>query len=148
MSYEIISNKVGPRRHDMFEWERYQLPTANSNVYFSLFCPQTIDFISKQITERLAYVHPEGKNIIVSDTNIISVLDSMYQNYKRDVEPLIMMTISFIVETIKTEYEMEEYNRQLNIWVTTFPESNTLRQYAPIKLREKRPTNFEFHYTY
>ena len=49
---------------------------------------------------------------------------------------------------IKDEVQIEEQNNKLNIWVQLFPESNTLRQYAPIKLRERRPTNFEFHYSY
>lgn len=138
-----------PKYHDIYENDRYTLPIdARPNVYFTLFSKPTIDYISEQITKRLNGVHPLGKNIIVSNENIISVMDSHYENYKRDPQMLIIMVISYIVDYIKTEYQIEEQNRKLNIWVTNYPESSGIRQHAPIKLREKRPTNFEFHMTY
>ena len=93
-------------------------------------------------------MHELNKNIIVNTETIKSVLDSFYSNYKRDPQVLIMMTISYIVDYIKSEYQMEAQNRSLNIWVTNYPESSGIRQHAPIKLRNKRPTPFQFHYTY
>jgi len=134
---------------DGYQDYRYNLPAdANPNVYYSLFNRHTFDYISNQITKRLEGVHPLNKNIIVNDETIKSVLDSHYSNYKRDPDVLIMMTISYIVDYIKSEYQIENQNRSLNIWVTNYPESSGIRQHAPIKLKNKRPTPFEFHYTY
>jgi len=134
---------------DSHQANRYNLPpNANKNVYFSLFTKTTIDYISDQITQRLDGVHPLGKNIIVPNKTIISVLDSHYTNYKRDTDALIMMTISYLVEYIKSEYQIEEQNKSLNIWITNFPESSGMRQHPEIKLRNKRPTPFQFHFTY
>lgn len=134
---------------DEYQNNRYNLPAdANPNVYYTLFNQHTFNYISEQITLRLKGVHPLNKNIIVPNDTIKSVLDSFYSNYKRDPEVLIMMTISYLVDYIKSEYQMESQNRSLNIWVTNYPESSGIRQYAPIKLKNKRPTPFEFHYSY
>jgi len=134
---------------DGYQGYRYNLPAdANPNVYYTLFYRHTFDYISKQITKRLEGVHPLNKNVIVNIEIIKSVLDSFYSNYKRDPQVLIMMTISYIVDYIKSEYQIEAQNRSLNIWVTNYPESSGIRQHAPIKLKNKRPTPFEFHYAY
>ena len=149
MSYEIFRQNIGPRRLDIYDSQRYALPPdARENTYFNLFSAENFDFMSREITRRLAGVHPLGKNIIVGDDNIMRVLDSFYQGYKKDPEALKMMTIAYIVDYIKDEYQIEQQNNALNAWVMMYPEDSTIRQYAPIKLRERRPTNFEFHYTY
>ncbi len=149
MSYQTFNNNIGPRKHDIYEWQRYSLPlNPTEDGYFSMFNDATFKYMSQEITDRLAGVHPQGKNIIVKDEIIMSVLDSFYQGYKKDPQALVMMTISFIVQYIKDEYQIEEQNNQLNIWVTNFPQESGLRQFAPIKLREKRPTNYEFHPRY
>jgi hypothetical protein len=121
---------------------------ASPSVYYTLFAKATIDWVSEQITKRLKGVHPEGKNIIVPDETIISVMDSLWHNSYPQPERLIMECVLFIVDYIKDDFQTNIQNSKLSIWVQNFPEESTIRQYAPIKLREKRPTNFEFRMTY
>jgi hypothetical protein len=133
--------------HNKFISERNPIPPSSNLIYYSLFTKSTIDKISSEITTRLAGVHPEGKNIIVGNDQIISVLDSYYNGYRKDPQVLIMMTISHIVEQIKSEFQIESQNSKLDIWITNYPEQSGIRQHSEIKLNKRRPTNFEFHYT-
>ncbi len=132
-----------------FDIERSAVPRDyRSNVYYAFFSKDSIDYISEQITTRLTGTHPEGKNIIIPTDKIISVMDSIYQNTYRDVDKMIMMTISYIVDYIKAEYQIEQQNDNLNIWVTNFLPQYGMRQTPKIKLREKRPSPMIFNMNY
>ena len=119
-----------------------------TDVFYVFFSRNNIDYISFEITKRLEGVHPDGKHIIVSEDNIISVMDSIYNNTFRDVDKMTMMVISFIVDTIRDEYEIERQNNDLNIWVTNFRPEYGLQQTSKIKLREKRPAPMIFNMNY
>ena len=75
-------------------------------------------------------------------------MDSIWSNTYRDTDKLTMMTISYIVNYIKDEYQTEAQNKKLSVWVNNFGEETGLRQHAKIKLREKGPNRFVFHMHY
>ena len=132
-----------------YDIHRAQLPQDTRPFgYHLFFSSENVAKISREVTKRLAGVHPEGKNIIVPHETILSVMDSIYENNYRDVDKLTMMTISYIVEYITNEYEIERQNNNLNIWITNYPIESGIRQHPPIKLREKRPTPMVFHMRY
>ncbi len=128
--------------------ERAPLPFDASDTFFDFFSKRNIGYISKDITRRLHGVHPQGQNIIVPDKTIISVMDSIYNSTSRDISKLTMMTISYIVEHIKNEFEVEAQNKKLSIWTTNFGEETGLRHHSKIKLREKTFDRMQFNYNY
>lgn len=135
--------------NDMFNIERSTLPNDFSrDVYYSFFSVNNVRYISEQITLRLEGIHPEKKHIIVPDNTILSVMDSIYNSTYRDTDKMTMMTISYIVEYIKTEYEIEMQNKKLNNWVIQYTPDTTLQHHEQIKLRRKRPTPFIFNMNY
>ena len=121
---------------------RFQIPIdESSQIYKKFYSQSTVQFISQQITLRLAGVHPEGKNIIVPNKTIFSVMDSIFNggNSYHDVDVCIMQVISFIVETIKSEFQIEKNNRSLNVWDATLRLENLNMQRHPeqVRVREK-----------
>lgn len=117
-------------------------------VFYKFFSKKNINYISFEVTKRLEGVHPDGKHIIVSENNIISVMDSIYNNTFRDVDKMTMMVICFIVDTIRDEYEIEKQNNNLNIWVTNFLPQYNIQQTPKIKLRERRVPPMLFNMNY
>lgn len=133
---------------DEFDIERSVIPhDCRSEVYYSFFGKANVNYISAQITSRLVGVLP-GKNIIVPVEKIVSVMDSIYKNMYRDLNKMTMSTISYITDYIKAEYEIEQQNNKLNIWVQSRPEEYGMQKTSKIKLREKRPTSFLFNMNY
>jgi hypothetical protein len=134
---------------DNFDIERSVIPhDYRRDVYYSFFGKSNVDYISNQITLRLIGVHPEGKNIIIPNDKIISVMDSIYKNTYKDVDKMTMMTISYITDYIKNEYETEAQNNKLNIWVINHPPEFGMQRTPKIKLREKRPAPMLFQMNY
>lgn len=136
-------------KSNVFDIERSVIPhDYRSDVYYSFFGKANIRHISFQVTSRLTGVHPEGKNIIVPDEKIISVMDSIYKNTYRDVDKMTMMTIAYIVDYIKSEYEIEKQNNNLNIWVINHPPEYGMQRTSKIKLREKKIPSLLFNMNY
>src|SRR5271156_1033567 len=107
--------------NDPYEVERSAVPhDARPDLYYTFFSKNNINNISTEITKRLTGVHPKGKNIIVPDQTIMSVMDSIYINTYRDLDIMTMMTIQYLVDYIKDEFETIEKNNKLNIWITSF----------------------------
>jgi len=131
-----------------YEIQRSVIPRDARGVFYSFFSTDNVNFISSEISRRLHGVHPEGKNIIVSDKQIVSVMDSVYKNTYRDLDKMTMMVIGYIVDYVSADFQTEEKNKKLSIWVTNFTPESTLRQYSKIKLRERRPTPFIFNMNY
>lgn len=146
-----VKQSRGPTTNEInyFDIQRSAVPRdLTTDVYYTFFSKSNVEFISFEITKRLAGVHPEGKNIIVPTEKIISVMDSIWVNTFRDPDKMTMMAISYIVNYIKDEFQTEAQNKQLSIWVTNFGEETGLRQHPKIKLREKGPNRFVFHSKY
>jgi hypothetical protein len=134
---------------DEFDTNRRVIPQDyNDDCYYTFFSKRNILNISYEITRRLQGVHPDGKNIIVSDDNILSVMDSIYNNTYKDVQKMTMMTIAYIVDYITTEFKTIEQNNKLNIWVTQYTDDWGIKQVSKIKIREKRPTPMIFNMNY
>lgn len=117
--------------------------------YGQFFSPQNVAHISNAITERLRGVHPEGKNIIVSKNQILSVMDSIYQNTSnRNLQEMTEESINHISEYIYLDYEARKQHNTLSAWVNTYPEDYGMRQTPKIKLKERRPATMSFNYNY
>lgn len=131
-----------------YEIERSVIPRDTRDVFYSFFSSTNVDYISRQITIRLQGVHPEGKNIIVTDKQIVSVMDSIYKNTYRDIDKMTIMVIGYIVDYVTADLQTEAQNRKLSIWTTNFGPETGLRQFSKIKVRDRRPTPmvFEMHY--
>jgi hypothetical protein len=131
------SNEV--KRFESTSSTRYALPT-NSTMFHILFSDQNIKFISDMITAKT--------KCIVSDDQIVKVLDSFYKNGYKDMPVLTAMTAEYISNYILEERKTFEKNKKLNIWVTQYiteasPDEelrlgeNRLSRTDTVKVREK-----------
>jgi hypothetical protein len=108
----------------------------------------TLNNISRRVTQLLKGVHPEGKNIIVSDRNILSVMDSVFQARPRtSIQRMEEQVCAIIVNYIRDEFDTIESNHKLDIWVTKYDGTYGLQQTPKIKVNNKRPT-FQFFSNY
>jgi len=137
----------------------------------SFFSNDTINFISKKVTQLLEGVHPENKHIVVSKKNIISVMNNVYSNFRppvgdiysrhhipsqNNVEGYVPEMVDRVIETItsyvRNTIEMEENNKKLTIWTTVYGDFNAhglRRTGISLKcVKYKRPTPFQFHMKY
>jgi len=99
---------------------------------------KSIAFMSRIITKQLDGVHPEGKNIIVPNDTIRSVADSIYQTSVQSADVMQKMTINYITNAIRDEYQQIENNNKLDIWVTKYDIDSGLQQFNGIKLNSKQ----------
>jgi hypothetical protein len=116
---------------------RYAAGYMPSDRYMAFFSDQSIKFMSSMITHQLKGVHPEGKNIIVPDSTIRSVADSVYQNTFQSAQVMQEMVIGFIVESIRTEYETITKNNNLSAWVQKYDQETGMKQFNGVKLNNK-----------
>jgi hypothetical protein len=132
------------------------------------FSRETVDLISRQVTKLTMGVDPKNRPIIVPRERICEVMDGVYQSYtppvgdihtryiitspenKNMVQSMIDQTIEVITEYIRTELGMEQANAKLSAWVQVYGDFNTsgLRQHAPIKVRDKKPSTMQFNMNY
>lgn len=150
----------------LFNQEKYQ---DGSPCYECLFTCETLEKISKKITQLLEGVDSKGRNIVVPLDKIAHVVSQVYQSqnpivgdiYSRyiisgiesvrnDIRQIIDRTISIIVTTIKDEFEVTENNNKLTIWTTLLGDDNAhgLRAHAPIKLKNRGPDRHQFNMNY
>ncbi len=126
---------------------RYAIGYNVNDRYITLFNINSIKFMSQAISQLLHGVHPEGKNIVVPDSTIKSVADSVYQNTWQDVNVMQQMIISIIVDDIKTDYANTTKNNNLSIWVTKYDQDSGLSQFNDVKLNNKmRSPYLQFRY--
>ena len=136
----------------------------------NFFSNDTIRFISKKTTQLLEGVDPANRHIVVSDDNIIHIMNQVYSSYKppvgdiysrlhiisqkntEDYVPeMIDQVIEIVTSYVRNTVGMEENNRKLTIWTTVYGDFNAhgLRRTSLVKcIREKRPTPFQFHTKY
>jgi hypothetical protein len=142
----MFTSKTTP---NPWESQRRQIvPIHYKDTYYKVFCNDNIQFISTECTRRLAGVHPDNKNIIVSCDNILNVLDTYYENGYHDPDNVTMMAIAFIVEAITNEFDTIANNNKLSAWVQLYTRDTGLQRVPKIKLREKRPTPMIFNMNY
>lgn len=120
---------------------------ADDSDYKDIFSSQSINWISNQITIRLKGVHPEGKNIVVPDKTILSVLDSFWNKTFKDSQRIREQVVLYIVDYVKNDFQVTEQNDKLSPWVQLYSEDTGLKRFNDIKLAERRPTHYySWHY--
>lgn len=133
------------------------------------FSQETIELISNKVTELTMGVNPENRPIIVPVKSICAVMSNIQENYRPEtgdiygrynipkagvlnmVQRMIDLTIEVIVNDIKVNLGMEEWNKSLSVWTTVYGDFNAhgLRQHAPItSIRKKKPQSMFFFENY
>jgi len=112
-----------------------------SDRYHELFSKRSITFMQEMIMKGLKGVHPEGKNIIVKDDIIKSVADSIFNSSFSNAQQMQMMTINFIINHIRCEYQTIQQNNKLSIWVTNYGVESGMKKFNDIKLNDKSRSN-------
>jgi hypothetical protein len=133
------------------------------------FSKETVDLISRKITELTLGVDSQNRPIKVPDKNISLIMSSVYDSFKPPtgdiysryiipsgmspesyIQQMINQTIQIITSQITTTLKTEEYNKSLTIWTTVLGDFNEkgLRSHAPIKIRRKRPNPMQFNMNY
>jgi len=133
-----------------------------------VYSPETIKKISNIITKSLKGVDPQGRDIVVGDNVIKSVLSSiieshiprsgdiyskyqiMYNDPNNSANDIIAKAIEVITYTTRNGTEMVTNNGKLSVWDNLFGDFNKhgLRAHAPIKLRERHPDYMLFNMRY
>ena len=132
------------------------------------YSQKTVDMISNKISELLEGIDPNNKKIVVSNQNIINIMNSIENNYRPEngniytrytmsnknqqdyIKEMIEQTIEVITNNIKCSIEMEINNSKLSIWTTVLGDfnENGLRSHPPIKILNKRPNPMQFNMNY
>jgi hypothetical protein len=134
---ETTTSDVYKGLHSINDNYRY-FAWSSGDRYNALMSNQSVQFMSKLITNGLKGVHPEGKNIIVPEDTIRSVADSIYETSVQSADVMQKMVINYIIGTIKNEYQTIENNNKLDIWVTKYDVESGLQQFNGIKLNNKQ----------
>lgn len=139
-------------------WSKNRLSTGCLDELFSC---ETVDTISRKVTELTMGIGEEGRPIIVPDSTICSLMSDVMINqrpkvgdiYTRfiipdsgprdDVSEITQKVIEIIYRNIKNSLGMEKCNSKLSIWDTIYGEGNP-RQLQAIphgfaKISHKRP---------
>jgi hypothetical protein len=164
---EYGSNLCCPEELIDQNFQRYVGWNGDSLCNEEFFSAKTIKYISSKISEYLKGVDPQNRKIVVSDNNIINVMNSINENYRPQTgdifgrynipnrpidhnQEMINQTINLIVNDVKNNLETEENNKKLTIWTTVYGDFNEqgLRSHPPIKIRNKKPASMQFNMNY
>ena len=111
--------------------------------YNTLFSTRSLNTISNEITKRLTGVHPEGKNIILPNETILSVMEAVHtKTTNASLDVMMEMVINYIVNQVKTEYETTEKNNKLSIWTTNYTLDTGMQRFDGVKLNKKTRLNY------
>jgi hypothetical protein len=111
--------------------------------YPLLMSRQSMEMMSRKITQKLNGVHPEGKNIIVPIETIRSVADSVFEGNSSSVDILQNMVINHIANQIRYDFESVAKNNQLDLWITNYDTSSGMTKYNDIKLNNKSRRGYQ-----
>lgn len=139
-------------------WSQNRLSTGCLNELFSC---ETVDTISRKVTELTMGIGEEGREIQVLDSTICELLSEVMINQRpktgdiftryiipdsgprNDVQEIIQKVIEIIYRNIKNSLGMEKCNSKLSIWDTIYGEGNPrgLQQtpHGFAKISHKRP---------
>jgi len=134
-----------------------------------LFSSENLKLLSRTITAALRGTDPEGRDIVVADDRILSVLSSVFWNGTRervgdiytryvipdcyprnDLQAINLQTMNIIVSAVKDEYDTIANNKRLTVWNTLLGDfnANGLRSHPPLKIRKKFPQRMMFNMNY
>ncbi len=133
------------------------------------FSKQTVNTISRKLTELLQGVDPHNRPILIPDNTITNVMDAIYASYRPRtgdiygrynvpsgdttdsyIADMIDQVIEVIYSDVKVNLETIAQNEKLSIWTTVLGDFNDhqIRSYAPIKTRVRRPNPMSFFMRY
>jgi hypothetical protein len=111
--------------------------------YNTLFSTPSLNTISNEITKRLTGVHPEGKNIILPNETILSVMEAVHtKTTNASLDVMMEMVINYVVNQVKTEYETTEKNNKLSVWTTNYTLDTGMQRFSDVKLNRKTRVNY------
>jgi hypothetical protein len=131
-----------------------------------VFTKRTVKIIQEKVYEYL--LKSISKKIIPSERIVIIALYGVFENHiprtgdiygrylvvdetqRDDYGYIVDKTISLLITGIETDIGMQDANSKLSIWNSILGDfnENGLRQFPPIKLRERGPDRFLFHMRY
>jgi len=172
-SLELINSNVNiekryDRRVDFNQFVGWDQQASWNILLDKLFSEYTIKLIQNKTAYYLDGVDKKGRRIMPSENVVETALLGIFKDYRPrtgdiygkysvvnpndrdDYNYIVDMTISFLVREIRNDIEMSQNNEKLTIWTTLLGDFNEhgLRQYPPIKLRNKRPDPMLFHMRY
>jgi len=141
---------------------------TESECLKAYFSQDTVNLISKKVSELTRGVDPKNRKIIVPDSTICSIMDAIHVNYRPPVgdiysryiipnteqanmvQSMIDQTIEVIVSNVRGQIGMEQQNQTLSAWVQVYGDfsANQLKQRSWIKTLEKRPSTMQFQMNY
>jgi hypothetical protein len=161
---------VDPEHDINLEYTRHSGYQDTSNEFQRKFYNiNTVNTISKKLTELLKGVDPLNRPIVIPNKSIVNIMDSVYQGFRPQtgdifsrftmpnglnsddyIQSLIDQTIEIIYADVKNNMEMEQYNKKLSVWTTVLGDfnDNQLRSYPPIKVLNKHPQYMAFFENY
>ena len=111
--------------------------------YNTFFSTASLNTISKEITKRLKGVHPEGKNIILPNETILSVMEAVHtKTSNASLDVMMEMVVNYIVNQVKVEYQTTEQNNKLSIWTTNYTLDTGMQRFSDVKLNRKTRVNY------
>ena len=167
-----ISMTAGPHDYNDSRFVGWSAASSMSdcliNCYQDLYKQETVNYISKQVTNYLSPLKKNGKLICVPDEQIREMITSVWNVekvvpagiYTKDTfddvgtpnpfRRIVDIVIQSITSQIKDLYEMRECNNSLNIWNQLYGDFNEagLRAHSKIKLRERHPQYMMFNMNY
>ena len=165
---QVPINRQYDQKIDSNKFVGWDQQTEWNPFLMKLFSKQTIQVIQEKTSEYLTGVDQKGRKIIPTNDVIEGALFAVFQQHRPntgdiygkytvvdelkrdDYSYIVDKTISLLVRGIQNELGMAEQNEKLTIWTTLLGDFNEhgLRQYAPIKVRNKRPDPMLFHMRY
>jgi hypothetical protein len=87
-----------------------------------------------------------GDGNFSGDFGVVKTDFQMNDNVGLSSNFIINQVVEFMAEYIKSEYEINANNKRFSAWSALYGANDIgLRAHSEIKLREKRPTPFQFH---
>lgn len=87
-----------------------------------------------------------GDGNFSGDFGVVQKAFSFSDNVGLSSNYIINQVVEFIAQHLETEYAINTNNKRFSAWSTLYGANDAgLRAHSQIKLREKRPTPFQFH---
>lgn len=158
-----------PMNYDSIRYTGYKTEDEDYDLN-KFFSQQTVNYIKGEVNRVLKIL--SSKNIIVVDDVILSVMNNIWHNRSPEVNDIysafnipspahdfmgemIRRVVSFISFNLYNEIQMVNTNKKFNRWHANFMPTPSgvqfnedMNRYPKIKLRNKRPTPFQFHMKY